>query len=144
MNLFVESLTKTREAYTQYANKMAWIFKFLDSLTITGTNVDAGSVRETLKMHVIYFIQGVETFEDFKQWVSPLGVGNLLNDKWWEEQTKSLDVFDDGWIMENAKPINYQSCADALLKMWMDKILSDGEYYKIMDRLNKAHTDGKI
>ena len=93
MNLFVESLTKTREAYTQYANKMAWIFKFLDSLTITGTNVDAGSVRETLKMHVIYFIQGVETFEDFKHWVLPLGVGNLLDDDWWNEHI-SEDVRD--------------------------------------------------
>lgn len=90
MNLFVEALTKTREAYIQYENKMAWLYKFLDSLTITGTNVDAGSVRETLKMHVIYFIQGVETFEDFKQWVLPLGVGNLLDDKWWDEEMKDL------------------------------------------------------
>jgi hypothetical protein len=39
-------------------------------------------------MHVIYFIQGVETFEDFKRWVIPLGVGNLLDDKWWDEQMK--------------------------------------------------------
>ena len=92
MNLFVEALTKTREAYAQYENKMAWLYKFLDSLTITGTNVDARSVRETLKMHVIYFIQGAESFEDFKKWVLPLGVGNLFDDKLWEEQTKSLDV----------------------------------------------------
>lgn len=97
MNLFVEALMKTREAYAQYANKMAWLYKFLDSLTITGTNVDAGSVRETLKMHVIYFIQGVETFEDFKQWVLPLGAGNLLDDDWWNEHIKEakIDVIDD-------------------------------------------------
>lgn len=97
MNLFVESLMKTREAYAQYANKMAWLDKFLDSLTITGTNVDAGSVRETLKMHVIYFIQGAETFEDFKQWVLPLGAGNLLDDDWWNEYIKEAknDVIGD-------------------------------------------------
>ena len=91
MNLFVEALTKTREAYAQYENKMAWLYKFLNSLTITGTNVDAGIVRETLKTHVIYFIQGIETFEDFKQLVLPLGIGNLLNDKWWDEQMKGFE-----------------------------------------------------
>ena len=99
MNLFVESLTKTREAYAQYANKMAWLDKFLDSLTITCANVDAGSVRETLKMHVIYFIQGAETFEDFKQWVLPLGVGNLLDDDWWKNdltQHKGGDAILEG------------------------------------------------
>ena len=84
MNLFVEALTKTRESYAQYEKNMGWLYKFLDSITIAGEN------RETLRMHVIYFIQGVETFEDFKQWVSPLGVGNLLDDKWWEEHIKDL------------------------------------------------------
>ena len=34
-------------------------------------------------------------------------------------------------------PIGYRQKADALLKMWMDDELTDGEYYKIMDRLNK-------
>lgn len=34
-------------------------------------------------------------------------------------------------------PIEYQQKIDALLKMWMDDELTDGEYYKIMDRLNK-------
>ena len=46
--------------------------------------------------------------------------------------------------MENVKPIDYQDCANAMLKMWMENILTDGEYNRIMDRLNKAHTDGKI
>ena len=85
MNLFVEALTKTRESYAQYEKNMGWLYKFLDSLTIAGEN------RETLKMHVMYFIQGVETFEDFKQWVIPLGVGNLFDDKWWKEQMKGFE-----------------------------------------------------
>ncbi len=34
-------------------------------------------------------------------------------------------------------PIRYREKADALLKMWMDDELTDGEYYKIMDRLNQ-------
>lgn len=85
MNLFVEALTKTRESYAQYEKNMGWLYKFLDSITIAGEN------RETLRMHVIYFIQGVETFEDFKQWVLPLGVGNLFDDKWWKEQMKGFE-----------------------------------------------------
>lgn len=32
--------------------------------------------------------------------------------------------------------ITYQTCSDALLKMWMDNVLTDGEYNRIMDRLN--------
>lgn len=41
-------------------------------------------------------------------------------------------------------PVDYQQCADSMLKMWMEEILKDAEYNRIMDRLNKAHTNGKI
>lgn len=37
---------------------------------------------------------------------------------------------------QEVKQIGYQECADAMLKMWMDDILTDGEYNKIMDKLN--------
>ena len=36
------------------------------------------------------------------------------------------------------KPIEYRDCADAMLKMWIDNVVSDGEYNRIMDKLN-AH-----
>ena len=36
------------------------------------------------------------------------------------------------------KPIGYQDCANAMLKMWMDNVVTDGEYNRIMDKLN-AH-----
>lgn len=35
-------------------------------------------------------------------------------------------------------PIGYKTEADVLLKLWMDEIITDGEYNKIMERLNKA------
>ena len=35
------------------------------------------------------------------------------------------------------KPIDYQDCANAMLKMWMDNVLTDGEYNSIMDKLNR-------
>ena len=33
--------------------------------------------------------------------------------------------------------IGYQDCANALLKMWMDNILTDGEFNRIIDKLNE-------
>ena len=42
--------------------------------------------------------------------------------------------------------ISYDDCANAMLKMWMDNVLTDGEYNRIMDKLNKfdaeRRTDG--
>lgn len=35
------------------------------------------------------------------------------------------------------KPIDYQDCANAMLRMWMDNVITDGEYNRIMDKLNK-------
>lgn len=35
--------------------------------------------------------------------------------------------------------ITYQDCANALLKMWMDEILTDGEYYRIVRKLNEHY-----
>ena len=37
-----------------------------------------------------------------------------------------------------SEPIGYQECANALLKMWMDEVLTDEEYSKIIAKLN-AH-----
>ena len=34
--------------------------------------------------------------------------------------------------------IGYSECANAMLKMWIDNVLTDGEYSRIMDKLN-AH-----
>ena len=45
---------------------------------------------------------------------------------------------------QELKPIEYKACADAVLKMWMENVLTDGEYNKIMDKLNKAHKEGRI
>lgn len=36
------------------------------------------------------------------------------------------------------RPIGYQDCSNAMLMMWMDNVVTDGEYNRIMDKLN-AH-----
>ena len=48
-----------------------------------------------------------------------------------------IDESNGELVYSTEAPIGYQQKADALLKMWMDDELTDGEYYKIMDRLNK-------
>ena len=69
---------------------------------------------------------------------------------------KAVDIcVQDGWgrispsqakqnirdlISEKDEPteVTYQNCSDALLKMWMDNVLTDAEYNRIMDKLNNA------
>ena len=36
------------------------------------------------------------------------------------------------------RPIDYRDCSNAMMKMWIDGVLTDGEYSRIMDKLN-AH-----
>ena len=39
-------------------------------------------------------------------------------------------------IQPEPHEIGYDDCSNALLKMWMDNVLTDGEYYRIADKLN--------
>ena len=39
------------------------------------------------------------------------------------------------------RPISYLDCSNAMLKMWMDNVLTDGEYNRIMDKLNAKHVE---
>lgn len=39
-------------------------------------------------------------------------------------------------IQPEPHEIGYDGCANALLKMWMDNVLTDGEYYRIAGKLN--------
>lgn len=40
--------------------------------------------------------------------------------------------------------ITYSDCADVLLFLWMEKVITDGEYNRIMDKLNDKHKGGQI
>lgn len=39
------------------------------------------------------------------------------------------------------KPISYRDCANAMMKMWMDNVLTGGEYRRIMDKLNEKERE---
>ena len=41
--------------------------------------------------------------------------------------------------VKEAKPMSYADCSAALLQMWIDNILTDAEYYRLIAKLNKKH-----
>ena len=45
-------------------------------------------------------------------------------------------------VPTESQEIGYGQCANAMLKMWMDNVVTDGEYNRIMDRLNKLYASG--
>lgn len=53
-------------------------------------------------------------------------------------------------VVERDHEITYMDCANAMMKMWIDKVVTDFEYNKIMDRLNaheakrEGRDDGEI
>lgn len=74
---------------------------------------------------------------------------NLL-EKYLEDHGADFDALCREYVSENVKddhlpsaqpeikPIGYRDCANAMMRMWMDNVITDGEYNRIMDRLN-AH-----
>jgi len=47
------------------------------------------------------------------------------------------EVDDAPTITPEPHEIGYYDCSNALLKMWMDNVLTDREYYRIADKLNE-------
>ena len=44
-------------------------------------------------------------------------------------------------IEPEIKPVDYRDCANAMLRMWMDNVITDGEYNRIMNKLNAFWED---
>lgn len=44
-------------------------------------------------------------------------------------------------IQSEPHEIGYSECANVMLKMWIDNVLTDGEYNRIMDKLNTHWTE---
>ena len=62
------------------------------------------------------------------------GIEISRNASWYEFYQKAITAV--GTLPPAQPEITYQTCSDALLKMWMDNVLTDGEYNRIMDKLN--------
>ena len=61
--------------------------------------------------------------------VSPLA---CLDREWIDRWLRQLPP-----IQPEPHEIGYDDCANVLLEMWMDNVLTDGDYYRIADKLNK-------
>ena len=67
-----------------------------------------------------------------------------------ETVCKTIESFIDGIksieptdvVPIESQEIGYGQCANAMLKMWIDNVVTDGEYNRIMDRLNKLYLSG--
>lgn len=59
---------------------------------------------------------------------------NVHGDLKIEEMADDLSTEPYAWL------IGYGECANAMLKMWIDNVLTDGEYNRIMDKLNAHHS----
>jgi hypothetical protein len=46
-------------------------------------------------------------------------------------------------VKDDVKPIDYRDCSNALLKMWIENVLTDGEYFRVQEKLDKWHTQQK-
>lgn len=44
-------------------------------------------------------------------------------------------------VQDEVKPISYVDCVNAMMKMWLDGVLTDGEYNRIMDKLNRWYLE---
>lgn len=57
-----------------------------------------------------------------------------------QDMQSVCDAISEGIILP--KPITYTDCANAMMMMWLDKVLTDGEYNRIMDKLNAKYKGG--
>jgi len=53
-----------------------------------------------------------------------------------EDAAYAIEQLPSAQLEVNPADIDYYYCSNALLKMWIDNVLTDGEYNKIMDKLN--------
>lgn len=64
------------------------------------------------------------------------------------ERAISLDVVGAIRTLPSAQPepheIGYSECANSMLKMWIDNVLTDGEYSHIMDKLNAYWAERRV
>lgn len=79
-----------------------------------------------------------------------LDVGDWIEHRIFVQNMNDIDrqtILNLPSVQPEAKEIGYAECANAMLKMWIDNVLTDGEYNRIMDKLNAHHdaerrTDG--
>lgn len=82
--------------------------------------------RNGLNAEPTRIMDGYEVYVDMKS----------VNKKLYDNKNLSNAIKALPSAEQEIKPITYCDCANAMLMMWMDNIVTDGEYNRIMDRLN--------
>lgn len=132
--------------------------------------IDADKLLDEKKMHLYYHlpngdvaipiidIEHAQTVENSEESIEKLGTDYGLTPEGVRHAIETYQTiiceitggklskltYDADYILEQAKQIDYQMCSDSMLKMWMENVLSDTEYNRIMDKLNQAHKDGVL
>ena len=90
--------------------------------------------RKAVLKHIEKIRQGAQMMDDIRRASTIMNGMDLC-----EEAVRNQPS-----AQSETKPIGYQECANAMLKMWIDNVVTDGEYSRIMDKLNSywRKTDG--
>ena len=75
-----------------------------------------------------------------------LDIGDWIEHRIFVQNMSDIDrktIMELPSAQQEAKEIGYAECANAMLKMWIDNVLTDGEYNRVMDRLNAHHNAGR-
>ena len=75
-----------------------------------------------------------------------LNVGDWIGHRIFVQNMNDIDrqtILNLPSAQPEVKEIGYAECANAMLKMWIDNVLTDGEYNRIMDKLNAHHNAGR-
>lgn len=71
---------------------------------------------------------------------SPDGSNSIDHDIFIAQETivDCINMIKEIEPVPEVKPYSYEYCVNAMLVMWMENILTDKEYYTIMEKLNKS------
>ena len=136
-------------SYNQPSRRGTSIVRIVDGLNLTGINVEDKYVRYFTRTTIVVLLRGVP--------MKPIDGDALIAaiEQMMKYQIDADDICEmiqnfqpieperkEGYQLPSAHPeqheIGYSECASAMLKMWIDNVLTDGEYSRIMDKLN-AH-----
>ena len=70
---------------------------------------------------------------------------NMFDGHNWNELVVTKDEIEDmPTIQPEPHEIGYDDCANALLKMWMDGVMTDWVYYRLADKLREKWSEKEV
>lgn len=72
------------------------------------------------------------------------GANSNDHQAWYKADEILADIENLPSAQSEVKSIGYRECVYAMMKMWIDKVVTDGEYYRIMDKLNARWQKGEL